>query len=220
MILVLSFFILIILFLVFGLFFSKVKINIKKFYFVMSPNETHKNEYLINIGIYLFGKIKIFGINLSNDAIKLMGKKISYQKIKNTKFYKEIVKPDADDLDKKELLDYMKNLYIKFEKFNLNLTLGTDSTLITSFLIFAVSTIISFILKKGISKYNAKKHSFIITPKYENYNLINANLNCIIAFKTSKMIKILIYLNKIARTKDKMKKDTLLDKKKHSPGYV
>jgi hypothetical protein len=94
--------------------------------------------------------------------------------------------------------------------------LGTDSTLITSFLIFAVSTVISLIVKKGVSKYNPRKHGFIITPKYENGNLLNIDLSCVISLKTFNLIEMFMYINKSA--KENTSKDTLINK--HYPGYV
>ena len=77
---------------------------------------------------------------------------------------------------------------MRFEKVNLNVRLGTESTLITSFLTFAISTAISFILQKGITKYNPNKHKFIITPLYENRDNIAVYLDLIASFKKQKDI--------------------------------
>lgn len=190
MILVLSFFILLILFFVFGVIFSKIKINIKKFNFKMLKNELCENEFWVNIGLYLFGIIKIISINIKNNDIRFMGKKLAYETLKSTEVYKKLLKPDIKELDRKLLTENIKSLSIKFDKFNLDLSLGADSTLITSFLVFAVSTVISMIVRKGVTKYSPKKHRFIITPKYENFNLINVNLYCVISLKTSNLLKV------------------------------
>lgn len=220
MVIVLSFLFLIILFLVFGLFFSKIKINVKKLDLKIYRNELFEKDYLVNIGIYLFGKIKIFGITFKDNNMRFMGKNLNLENIKKSKLYKNFKQSDLKDLDRKTIIKEIKNLNLRFEKLNLDLSLGTDSTLITSFLIFAVSTIISLIVKKGVSKYNPKKHSFIITPRYENCNLINIDLECILAIKTINIAKIFIYINKISKDKQRANKDTLINKKKHYPGYV
>lgn len=220
MIIVLSFLFLIILFFVLGLVFSKIKINVKKLDFKMFRNELFEKDYLVNIGIYLFGKIKVFGITFKDNNMQFMGKNLNLENIKRSKFYKNFEQSDIKDLDRKTIIDKIKNLNLRFEKFNLDLSLGTDSTLITSFLIFAVSTIISLIVKKGVSKYNPKKHRFIITPRYENCNLANIYLECILSVKTTNIVKIFMYINKISKDKERANKDTLINKKKHYPGYV
>lgn len=220
MVIVLSFLFLIILFLVFGLIFSKVKINVKKLDFKMFRNELFEKDYLVDIGIYLFGKIKILGISFRDNNMKFIGKNLRLENIKKSKLYKNFKQSDMKDLDRKTIIKEIKNLNLRFEKLNLDLSLGTDSTLITSFLIFAVSTIISLIVKKGVSKYNPKKHRFIIKPRYENCNLINIDLECIVSIKTINIAKIFIYINKISKDKQRDNKDTLINKKKHYPGYV
>lgn len=214
---VLSFFLLIIL-LILGLIFSKIKINVKKLYFNLPRKQFQKNEYWIDVGVYLFGKVKIFGIEFQDNLVKIMGLKITDKTIKNSRFYKNIAKPEIKEFDKKILIENVKKIYVKFEKLNLDLSLGTDSTLVTSFLIFAVSTVISLIVKKGVTKYNPRKHKFKITPKYENYNVLNINLDCVISLKTSNIVRILLYLNKIS--KQNRNTDELINKNKHYPGYV
>ena len=220
MILVLSFFIFIIVFFVFGLIFSKIKIKVKKINFEMFRSKLFKNDYCINAGIYLYGKIKFLSVNFENNYIKMFGRKINVRNIKMNKFYKNIMKTDMREIDKKEIINNFKNLNVKFEKFNLNLDLGTDSTLVTSFLIFVVSTIVSIIVKKGVTRYNPKKHSFIITPRYENYNLIKIDLNCILSFKTLNVLKMIWKINKIAKNKQKTIESRLINKNKQYPGYV
>lgn len=220
MVIVLSFLFFIILFLTFGLIFSKIKINVKKLDFKMFRNELFEKDYLIDIGIYLFGKIRILGITFRDNNMKFVGRNLKLDNIKKSKLYKNLEQSDIKEIDKKVLIDNIKNLNLKFEKFNLDLSLGTDSTLITSFLIFVVSTVISLIVQKGVSKYNPKKHSFIITPRYENCNLVNMDLKCILAVKTKNIVKILKYISESYKTNANTNEDTIINKNKHYPGYV
>lgn len=220
MIIVLSFFIFIILFLIFGLIFSRVKINVKKINLKILKNEILEKDFLVTVGVYLYGKIKIFSVSFKDENIRFMGKKLSLRNMKESAFYKKIIELDIKDLERKIITNNVRDLKLKFEKLNLNLTLGTESTIITSFLIFLLSTGISILIQKSARKYNPKKYNFIITPRYENCNLISTNFESIVSFKANTLIKIFIYLNNILKEKDKDKNNTLIDKKKHYPGYV
>ena len=197
---VLSFFFLFfIMFIFFGIIFSKLKFIVKELEFEMNDRKKKKNNYEIKIGLYLYGKLKIIGITLEEDGIKVLNFKFKYETLKKTRFYRDMVKKDAIELDKQVLKDNIKLLVMKFEKVNLNVKLSTESTLITSFLTFAVSTVISFILQKGITKYNPKKHKFIITPLYENRDNIAVYLELIASFKFINIIKVLVELNNLSK---------------------
>ena len=165
----------------------------------MNGNVKSKEDYEIKIGIYLFGIIKIFGIVLAENNLRFLNIKIPYRKIKRTKIYNEMIKKDAIDFDRKLLKDKIKNLSMKFEKINLNMKFGTDSTLITSFLTFIVSTLISFLIQKSVTKYKPNKHKFIITPMYENRNSIKIFLELIASFKLRNIIKVLYDLNNLSK---------------------
>ncbi|MCX4303595.1 MAG: hypothetical protein OSJ66_06290 [Clostridia bacterium] len=196
---VLSFFVVFLIFFILGIYFSKLKIVVNKMEFEMNGNVKSKEDYEIKIGIYLFGIIKIFGIVLAENSLRFLNIKIPYRKIKRTKIYNEMIKKDAIDFDRKLLKDKIKNLSMKFEKINLNMKFGTDSTLITSFLTFIVSTLISFLIQKSVTKYKPNKHKFIITPMYENRNSIKIFLELIASFKLRNIIKVLYDLNNLSK---------------------
>lgn len=196
---VLSFFVVFLIFFILGIYFSKLKIIVNKMEFEMNGNVKSKEDYEIKIGIYLFGIIKIFGIVLAENSLRFLNIKIPYRKIKRTKIYNEMIKKDAIDFDRKLLKDKIKNLSMKFEKINLNMKFGTDSTLITSFLTFIVSTLISFLIQKSVTKYKPNKHKFIITPMYENRNSIKIFLELIASFKLRNIIKVLYDLNNLSK---------------------
>ena len=197
---VLSFFILfLILFISLGIVFSKLKIVVNSLEFEMNGKVKAKNNYQIRVGLYLYGKLKIIGITFEEDKIKFLNFSITYKNLKQTKFFQNMIRKDAIELDKQVLKDNIKLLSMRFEKVNLNVRLGTESTLITSFLTFAISTAISFILQKGITKYNPNKHKFIITPLYENRDNIAVYLDLIASFKFVNIVKVLFELNKLSK---------------------
>lgn len=196
--LVLSFFI-VFTFFILGIYFSKLKILIKKLDFEIDEKINIKKDYKICIGIYLYGVIKICNINLDENGIRFLWIKIPYCKIKDIKLYKKMIERDAIELDRKILKNELHDLEIRFEKINLNLMLGTDSTLITSFLTFVVSTITSFIIQKTVLKYNPSKHKYIITPKYDNKNSLKIYLELLVCLKTRNILKIINNLNKLSK---------------------
>ena len=197
---VLSFFILfLILFISLGIVFSKLKIVVNSLEFEMNGKVKAKNNYQIRVGLYLYGKLKIIGITFEEDKIKFLNFSITYKNLKQTKFFQNMIRKDAIELDKQVLKDNIKLLSMRFEKVNLNVRLGTESTLITSFLTFAISTAISFILQKGITKYNPNKHKFIITPLYENRDNIAVYVDLIASFKFVNIVKVLFELNKLSK---------------------
>lgn len=196
---VLSFFVVFLTFLVLGIYFSKLKIVVKKIEFEMNEKVKSKKDYEIKVGIYLFGIIKVFGIVLEENNLRFLNFKIPYRKLKRTKIYNEMIKKDAIELDNKILKDKIRILDMKFEKLNLNMKFGTDSTLITSFLTFIVSTLVSFVIQKSVTKYKPNKHKFIITPMYENRNSIKIFLELIASFKLRNIIKVLYDLNNLSK---------------------
>lgn len=198
--LVLSFFIIILIIFCLGIYFGKLKINVKKIDFEMNGKVKSKNDYEINIGIYWFGILKMMGISVEEDGFKVLGKKFLYEKMKKGKTYQNIVNRDIKEFNKELITGNIKRLDMKFDKVNLNLKLGADSTLITSFLTFIISTCVSFIIQKSVTKYNPNRHKFIITPMYENKNVIQVFLELIVSLKIKNVVKVLHELNNLSKT--------------------
>lgn len=182
-------------FIIIGFFFSKVKINIKKLEIKFKDKKTDK-KYAINIGLYLYGLIKICGINIENDGIRFGFKKILYSKIKNSKIYTNLKKIDLKSVEREFKLKELKNLKFELENLNLNLELGCESVLLTSFMIFIISTLLSIAIKDSTNKYNPLKYKYVIKPHYRSTNMMNLNANCIIAIKTEHIIFILLNYRK------------------------
>lgn len=198
--LVLSFFVMFLFVFALGIYFGKLKVNIERLDFEMNGKIKSKNDYEINVGVYLFGILRILGFTIEEDGVKVLGKKILYKNLKKGKTYRNIINRDISNFDKKLITGNIKKLDIKFDKVNLNLKLGSDSTLITSFLTFIVSTFVSFIIQKSVTKYNPNKHKFIITPMYENRNVIRIFLELVISLKIKNVVKVLNELNNLSKT--------------------
>ena len=69
---VLSFFVVFLIFFILGIYFSKLKIVVNKMEFEMNGNVKSKEDYEIKILIYLFWIIKIFGIVLAENSLRFL----------------------------------------------------------------------------------------------------------------------------------------------------
>ncbi len=196
---ILLFIILIILFLlslfILILSLSNLEIEINKFNFENSNDRYRKNgDYLIYIRIKLLNKITWFKIKIDNNKINNIKKsKIFNSKISNK--FKFIIKP-KEILLEKDIIRYIKELYINIKRIELNIELSMGNTILTSFAVVTISTIISIILARGIDKYNKRKCNYKIMPIYKEKPSIKIKLNCIISIKMIHIINIIYMLIK------------------------
>lgn len=179
---------------------STIKIKLEDFY--LSNEDTGKQiikNYKIGIGLYFFNKIKYLGINLDKEKIEKMRNTKLYNKmankviLKGKENLKNIMKEKNIKIDK-EIIKLIKEADIKVSDFKLNLKIGTEDVILTSFLIAIVSIIISIVLSKSMDKYDEKKFKYLITPIYSNKNMIIIDLNCILYIKLVNIINILFEL--------------------------
>lgn len=177
--------------LIIGILFSKVKINIIHLEVESQMKKTNK-KYAINLGLYIYGKIKIFGITFEENGIKFLWKRIKYSKFKNAKICEYLKKVNIKEVEKDFKLKELKGLKPELEKLDLNLDLGFESVLLTSFMIFAISTLLSLVVKDSVKKYNPTKYRYKIIPHYRSQNTISLKLNCIIAIKSVHIMLILL----------------------------
>ena len=184
-------------FFILGIVLSKVKFKIKHLKYETNFKETHK-KFEINVGIYLYGYIKILGATLGDDGVKIFGKKVSYHKFKWFEPFKNV---DFKGLNHDFKLSEMREWKLQLEKLDLELNMGFEDVLFTSFSIFAVSTFLSFFVKKTVKKYNPKRYRYTIMPHYRSKNQVNLKSVGIISAKTVHIIAILLKYKK-RRTKN------------------
>ena len=186
MILVLIFLcIIIILFLFFlVLLLSSIKLEIKDFE-LSNITEITTKDYMIKMSINLFGKIKIFSIKLNSNKLKKIYSKSKLEKI-NLKEIKEIF-----------TVEYIKNLKLELMYLNVKVKIGLEDVILTSSLVFIISTAISILLPHIIKIYNSENYKYEILPLYVNTNSYYIKLHCIIQLKIVHIINIIyIYLKK------------------------
>lgn len=168
------------------------------------------NDYQFEFGIYIFNKLRIIKFKINEKRIK---------KLENSKILKKISKINLSKvtkrLENKVLNNYksfrptkfikifLKEIQPEILKFKLNLKIGLEDIMLTTYAIPFISTLISFFLKltvKNVNLRNKREYYYKIEPVY-NTNIINLRLNCIINVKMVHIINIIyIFLNKKGRS--------------------
>ena len=180
-------FLILIFFLLLLIVFSSIKLNIKKFDILYNENKTEKTnkEILAYLELYLLGVIKIAKIKLTKERLK---------KIKIKGDFKQF-KKDIKFVRANHILKLLKKLKVKVEKANINIRLGTDSIMLTAYLVAAVASAIGILF--GVK--NVKNNTFSVMPLYNSGNYIKINLNCIISVKIVHIIYAIYILIKKRR---------------------
>ena len=174
----------IIIFILIVIYFSKVQIQIINLRFSSIKKRKINKDYKIIIRWYILGIIPILKLNII---------KAKMEKIKIKEKIKKIQLKDSSKISIKKL-KYLKKINVNIKQINLNLEIGTESAALTSIIVPVMSTVIAFILKKKMRKY--EDQSFIINPQYINQNLLNISISGIFEFKINHIISIIYFLNK------------------------
>ena len=150
-------------------------------------------EYKLIISLYLFYKIKWLSFRLNDKKIRNM-----YSKMKLEKVDLEQLKKDFKFVDLKEI----KNIKPKIAYLDVDLNLGVQDVIVTSFIIAIISTLISILLPYAMKKYSKDSYKYKIMPLYMNKNVYEIKLNCIIEVKIVHIINIIYVFLKKRRRKD------------------
>jgi len=169
------FLILIIIF--FIIIYSTVKIEINE-KSIDSYSKLRNLEYIISIN--LFNKIKLISFKIANSKIDKKSK-ISKKAFRNRNgLFKFIFK---------------KNI-IKIEKLKLDLKVGTEDAIFTSYIVSIISIIISTLIAKKVYNFSEEKYKYLVTPLYIQRNAFNLSINCIISIKLVHIIYMIYVLNR------------------------
>ena len=167
-------------------------------------------KYIINISLKLFNKIKWISINLDNYKIRKILNKVHLEKI------------DIKELEKNINLEEIKeliNIKPKILSLDLNIDVGLENVILTSYLIPIICTIISMILSKLIDLRNIDNMDdiddmdeinnikYIVTPIYNRGNVYKIQLNTIVNFKITTAIKSMYRIYKINKKNKEERKN-------------
>lgn len=214
---VLFFFILILIVLVsiFIVYSLSLKISINR---ILVDTKNNNFDYEIKVGLYLVKKIRIIAIKINKEKMAKIEQTI--EKLNRSKILKKLSKFNIEKMSlklekklKKEIINknikpieaveiILKNLKIETLKFKMDLRIGLEDVIITSFLIAILSSILSIALKFTVNNIkDGNKYYYKILPIYRNENVLKLNLNCIINIKMVHIINIIyIFLGKKGRS--------------------
>lgn len=178
------------------LLFSKIKININKFNYLSINPKNKKTDYNIIIQLIILKKFPIFEIKFNKNNIMKIEK--IKRKIKNKFETFDFTEIEKDKEIKKKILEIIKKLKIDIDKINLNIEIGTENAVLTSFIIPVVATLLTYILKNSIKNnvIKSEENKFKIQPIYYNQNLLNILFSGIFEIKMIHIINIIYILRK------------------------
>lgn len=193
-ILILLFFIIIVLTIIISIYYSNVVLDIPEYYIFYNENNKKKlniKEFKMSIQIYLFKKIKILNIKIYEDYCEIFKIKIHLNVLKKLK--------DDDERGTIYVIRNILKLNPEIKKLDLELLLGTEDMIITTFAVPVISTAISFFITKYMSYENIYKdnaisnYRFKIVPKYIDTNEFILKGSIKISFDA---LKVLFFIKK------------------------
>ncbi len=176
---------------------SNLRISLENFNFSniegnnSNINKDNENNFNIKISLVLFKKFTWLFINLNKTRMRKIAQKAHLNKNTLKKLEKDF---------KFEDLKNLKGLRPKIEKLDLIIKLGLEDVVITSYLIVAISILVSNILPFLVEPQNYNNCKYKTEPIYLNKNLYKISLNCIIEEKMVHIINILFKFLKKGRS--------------------
>lgn len=163
-------------------FFTEIKVEIKKLEFKIKNFDINKSGIII-IKFKILNKINLIKIETDIDKIQSLTSKNKYDKIKNHVVKNENIK----------VKDIQEKLKAKYENINLKIEIGEENAATTALLTGVISSIISVIIGKYFS--DIKQINWNVQPMY-NINILKLSLNCIISVKLIHIINTIFMMRK------------------------
>ena len=163
--------------------------SIKEIKNTCSSYEKKNAKYKLNLSLNVLDKIKILKLKLNNEKIKKIVLKMHLDKTKIKELEREI---EINDI--KEIM----NIKPQISYMDLNIKIGIDDVLLTTYVIPIICTAISMLLPLVIEKSKAEKIKYIVTPMYNKGNVYDIKFNAGIKIKVIQVLKFIykIYKNR------------------------
>lgn len=194
LVLILCVIIIILMLIIIGITASTIKVEINNF--EVSNLKKVKAKYKINISTFLLEKIKWISFNIDKAKIDKMIKRMHLEKIDIQKLEKDIELQDI-----KEII----NIRPKISSLKLNMKIGVENVILTSYIIPIICTILAVILPYATKECDRKNINYKIEPVYNNKNIYNIKLHAVLEIK---VINILNALYKIYKSKKSNKQSS------------
>ena len=160
---------------------SSAKLEIKKLH-ISNEEEKIKVNFVLNIGIYFFNKVKLIKFTIDNYKISNLFEsgKLDMKRLKEN---------EAINIDVFKSLKYHD---FKIEYFFIEGYFSTFNTVLSTSIYAFINAIIPLLIAHRLNGKYINNFEFLNI----NENKININLNCIISVKMVNIINILHYLKK------------------------
>lgn len=179
------------------LLFSTIRININKWELSNCKVKGKiVQDYTVYFQLYLFNCLRFINIPINKERIEKMPQD-KKEKIKQK--LKKIEQEEKGKMKKEQIKEGIKKLNLKVAYFNLEAQLGTEDVLLTTAIVTILSAVIGMGLARVIKKYDKNKYFYEIQPIYQNRNIINLKVKCIICIKMVHIIRIIYFMYKIRR---------------------
>ena len=175
--------------------FSTVRIELNQVRF--SNITENDKKYIIKMSLYLFNKIKWISLKLNNDKLKNISKKLHLEKVDLKK-----IERDFKISDLKEIA----NIKPKVSYLELEMKIGIEDVILTSYIIPTICTILAIVLPYIIIKDKEKYIKYYVLPIYNCKNEYDIKADIILEIK---IINILISTYKILITRKKTVKEKI-----------
>lgn len=173
-------------FIILGLIYSKIIINIENLEINSINNQINVDTMSISIEIKLYKFLKVLKLKFYRHYFQVYGIKIYYKKALKYGNKTELSQKVYRFIKKSNI--QIKNVKLQLEYFKFNLNFGTENAIITSVITATLSGIIVFILNKFVSNFNNNDYSFKITPNYFNTNNFKMEFKSKMNFDLSKLL--------------------------------
>lgn len=157
-------------------------------------NQTRiKDNYEVKIGVYFLEKIPILWIRLNNKKVRKIYHSKRLEKI-------DLKKIETTIPFNKQTLQIIKQIKIRISKLNLQVAIGTEDAVLTSYLVAMIASVIGILLPHIINKNS--NYYYKVNPLYQNKNEYHIDLDSIICIKIVHIIDSMLFLLKKGRDKN------------------
>ena len=191
------------------IYLSKIEINIKNLYMNSESKKRNNENVIISISLKLW-RIQWFSFKMDKNKMSSLYAKMKIKEYKHNKDIKNKIKRLLKAcIQDKRIIKLASNLSIEIEELKSEIFLGTEDTIVTSYLVAAVAIIISNVIPH-IIKNSDNTIQYKVLPIYKQKYIYILKLDSIIDIKIMKIIQIMLEVKRIIRlNNDKYKNENI-----------
>ena len=191
------------------IYLSKIEINIKNLYMNSESKKRNNENVIISISLKLW-RIQWFSFKMDKNKMSSLYAKMKITEYKHNKDIKNKMKRLLKAcIQDKRIIKLASNLSIEIEELKSEIFLGTEDTIVTSYLVAAVAIIISNVIPH-IIKNSDNTIQYKVLPIYKQKYIYILKLDSIIDIKIMKIIQIMLEVKRIIRlNNDKYKNENI-----------